>query len=109
MVELLEGQLPEKTGGRDLRGFEWYYLWRLCHSERVNLKGHTDAVQGVAFSPDGQRLASGSDDNTIILWDVSNPSSPSQLGPPLLGHTVKFSPDGKLLISASANLQVILW
>jgi hypothetical protein len=35
------------------------------------LRGHTDQVMSVAFSPDGQRLASGSWDNTLILWDPS--------------------------------------
>jgi WD40 repeat protein len=35
------------------------------------LKGHTDVVNSVAFSPDGKTLASGSDDKTIKLWEVS--------------------------------------
>lgn len=35
------------------------------------LTGHTSSVSSVAFSPDGKTLASGSGDNTIILWDVS--------------------------------------
>src|SRR5262249_41801579 len=41
-----------------LRGWEWHYVRRLCHSELVALKGHTDRVLGVAYSPDGRHLAS---------------------------------------------------
>src|SRR4030095_10102731 len=47
------------------------------------LTGHTSYVGSVAFSPDGKTLASGSGDNTIVLWDVA--SAPT-LGQPLLGH-----------------------
>jgi serine/threonine protein kinase len=58
LLDLLEEQRP-KSGQEDLRGFEWYYLWRLCHSDLVTLKGHTGTVRSVAFSPDGRRIASG--------------------------------------------------
>ena len=38
------------------------------------LEGHTDRVNSVSFSPDGERVVSGSDDKTIRVWDVSNDS-----------------------------------
>jgi WD40 repeat protein len=83
------------------------------------LAGHLDWVQSVAFSPDGQVLASGSKDRTIMLWDVSAALSTGvatgqPLGPPLTEHvagvrSVAFSPDGRLLASASSDNTVILW
>ena len=76
------------------------------------LTGHTDWINTMSISPDGNFLASGSYDNTVILWDISNPAYPVKLKT-LTEHTtsvdgVAFSSDGKTLASSS-NSGIILW
>jgi hypothetical protein len=51
--ELL-AEVPSEAAGRNLRGFEWFYLSRLCHPDELTLVGHADSVSSVAFSPDGR-------------------------------------------------------
>ncbi|BCL33810.1 hypothetical protein [Nostoc sp. MS1] len=78
-------------------------------TELNRLEGHTDIVWGVAFSPDGQLLVSGSTDKTLKIW-----RSDGTLLQTLEGHTsavtsVAFSPDGQTIASASLDQTVLLW
>jgi WD40 repeat protein len=83
------------------------------------LHGHTNDVNSIIFSPEGKILASGSSDGTVILWDVTDLNSPSQIGMPLTSYehdinSIAFSPDGKTLASGSNRSgsttgTVILW
>lgn len=96
---------------------------RLLHT----LKGHGWAVNSVAFSPDGQIVASGGADSNIKLWNVSTgreirnfngvSDAPVGLVQSFFGNnvsdnqvcTVAFSPDGKTLASGGENQFIKLW
>jgi len=72
--------------------------------------GLSSVSKGVAFSPDGRTLASGSSDNRVLLWDVAS----GQELRSLTGHSkfitsVAFSPDGRTLTTGSYDKTVRLW
>jgi WD40 repeat protein len=79
-------------------------------AEVLVLPGHTDMVEGLEFSPDGQRLASAGIDRTIRIWDTESGRSVQVLR----GHTadmgdVRFHPEGRRLASASADGTIRIW
>jgi WD40 repeat protein/serine/threonine protein kinase len=107
-IELLRRHLPTSER-EDLRGFEWYHFWQKCHPQ-VRTLDHESEVLAVAFSPDGQTVATGSHDHTVKLWQ----SSTGNVKTTLKGHlgsvrSVAFSPDGALLASGSDDHSVKVW
>jgi WD40 repeat protein len=100
-----EGKKLLSGGGRTFK------LWDVNTGQCVkNFEGHTDWIWSVAFSPDGQTVASGSNDQTVKLWDINT----GQCIKTLEGHTywvrsIAISPNGKMLVSSSEDRTVKLW
>ncbi len=108
-LEALNRQVPS-PGQTDLREFAWYYLHRQCEPKTHALVGHRDTVFSVAFSPDGERLATASKDGTVRVWNAATAACLRTLR----GHTsevtsVAFSPDGQSLASGSEDTTVRVW
>lgn len=89
-------------------------LWAVqahSHAELVDkLVGHTNGVKCVAFSPNGQFLASSGYDHRVILWDVQSRKMVYRL-PPLESsvHSLDFDPQGALLALGLNDHTVRLW
>jgi len=80
------------------------------------LQGHQDWVNSVAFSPDGKLIASGSEDNSIKLWNAKTGKSLRTLKKSWWRRennaailSVAFSPDGRSLVSGSEDNTIKVW
>jgi GTPase SAR1 family protein len=86
--------------------------WELPQGVKLvrTLEGHEGLIWNIVFDPEGGTLASGSEDNTVKLWDVSS----GRLLHTLKGHErnvadLVFSPEGRTLASDSVDNTVKLW
>ena len=86
-------------------------LWQTLNQIReVNrFTGHRATVFDVAFSPEGDRLASASADHTVRLWALSGQAIATCSGHRDQVYSVAFHPDGRILASASADKTIRLW
>lgn len=86
----------------DLRGFEWHYLWQLCHSDRLTLQ-LPPGVTALAFSLDGAKLAAATEDKTVKIIDRQGKEKEVLKGYAEKVTSLAFSPDGKWLAAGSQN------
>jgi WD40 repeat protein/serine/threonine protein kinase len=107
LLQLLDRQRPQHTGGQDLRGFEWYYWHHRCYDMQIFPR--VTGAHSLAYSPDGTRLAHGAGPTARIL-DARTGQELLSLGG-LTGdvQSVVFSPDGKWLAAASGQKPLRVW
>jgi WD40 repeat protein len=86
-------------------------IWDAYNGQEIlTLQGHTASVTSSLFSPDGKRVASGSEDQTVKVWSAET----GQEIMTLRGHrgyvtSLAFSPDGKRLASGSHDKTIKIW
>ena len=85
-------------------------IWSLPDGALLkNLRGHTEPLRAVAFSPDGRTLATGGEDRFIRLWQTE--TGVEMLALPTLNfiNQLAFDPAGKTLVAALHNGTVRVW
>jgi WD40 repeat protein len=99
--------LPENLISGDLSGDLWSKpTWHL----QQTIDAHGDWVRCLSFTPDGNKLVSGSFDKTIKLWQVATGQLVRTFTDSLKGvFALAVSPDGKLLASGSWDETIALW
>ena len=100
-MRLVERHRPT-SDERDLRGFEWYYLSRLCRQEMsVASLEHEAFVWSIAYSPDGEFLATTDAMGNLTLWNVGSREKRFQCkaheGD---GVGIAFAPNGQTIATA---------
>jgi WD40 repeat protein/tRNA A-37 threonylcarbamoyl transferase component Bud32 len=103
--------MNQQLGLPSPRGHHPIKLWdSSTGQELLSLKGHAYRLSSMAFSPDGQRLASGGFDQTVKLWDGSTGQELRTFeGHEGLVTAVAFSPDGLRLASTGFDQTVRIW
>lgn len=99
--------MSDNLGSGELSGDLWSKpTWNL----QQTISAHSDWVRCLGFTPDGTKLASGSFDKTIKLWQLETGQPIYTLADRLKGvFALAVSPDGKMLVSGSWDEKIELW
>ncbi|MCY4404446.1 MAG: WD40 repeat domain-containing protein [Candidatus Poribacteria bacterium] len=84
-------------------------IWDVPHGKiNYTLKGHTDKIKALSFTPNGKILASGGEDGTIRLWDVNTGTQLFNL-PSGKTRVLALSTNGKILATTNSPFRIHLW
>ncbi len=117
-LSALLDSLRPKPGEPDRRGWEWRYLWRLGHEDRLTLRSKNAVVFGVTFSPDGHTIASLEKNGRITLRDRETGSLRHTLGVNTQRtngelaagvYALAYSPDGSRLAGPGPKNSLVLY
>src|SRR3989338_4066246 len=113
-----EYRIGDWEGGREfvekeidkLMKKEWEKDWK----NGTPLRGPTENVRGIQFSPDGSSLVSGGKGGEVFHWRVNKDGTVSPQGTRLIGPTqnvwhIQFSPDGRSLVSGGNGGEIFHW
>ena len=106
----LERLIPTSNDVQGLRGIEWYYHWHKCHGQRLTQNGNGSDILSLAYSPNGDFLATSRADGTVTVWDLADgqPLSQFELAADRCIHLI-FAPGGKSLDCLQTNGVVSHW
>jgi DNA-binding beta-propeller fold protein YncE len=110
VVEIYDIDPLDSVPSDSVRNHQWLRSGPLYGFHMFKVRGHSARISGVAVTPDGKRVVSASDDNTLKIWDLASGRELRTL----TGHTwgvtaVAVTPDGKRVVSASDDNTLKIW
>ncbi len=85
-------------------------LWDVVKGDLISvLSGHVDVVKKAKFTPDGQYIASASEDNSVRVWDVNNAEQIWKYESDSYFLSCSITPDGKYLAASSRDGTIKIW
>jgi WD40 repeat protein len=107
---LLQSHVPS-PGAKDLRGFEWGYFNELAKGDQLKtVPAHSNMASAMAFTPDGQTIATAGFDGLVKFWEYPAMRLVSEISLP--GErfvSLSFRSDGQLLAATTETLHAYVW